>query len=469
MEFFVRPCKILCILIPSILFIAHNAYAKTASQVFEAVSSSIVIILALDANGDTKGLGSGVVLSEGVVATNYHVIQEAKKVKVVHQGNEYPATLEQYDWDKDVCTLSVSGFKAPAVVIGDTNNLKIGAQVYAIGAPQGFDLSLTEGIVSSLRKVEGGHYIQTTAAISPGSSGGGLFDEQGHLLGLTSFYITESQNLNFAVPIEWIEDLPKRNIPEAKKTEASLYWINKALLLEKNEDWPALVDHSLCWTKAKPEDAVSWFSLGFAYNKTGQVDNAIEAFSQALSFDSNYTLAWCNLGIMYGLSKQSKKAINAFSQALLIDPKDANAWFCLGAAYMQSGTFEKAIDAYRDGLRINPDDIHGWYYLGEAFTKTKQKVKAIEAYKQALIINPEYAEAWYRLGHAFALSGQANKAIDAFLQSLRINPDDTEALYYLGLAYSLSGQKGQAMDVYKHLKNLNPEKANEFFEKAILP
>jgi len=461
--------RILGVITFIVLFIATYAYAKTASQVFEAVSPSIVIILTLDTNGDTKGFGSGVVLEEGVVATNYHVIREAWKIQVIHQGNEYPATLQKFDWDRDVCTLSVSGFKAPTVVIGDTNQLKIGAQVYAIGAPQGLDLTLTEGIVSSLRKVKGGHYIQTTAAISPGSSGGGLFDEQGRLLGLTSFYIAESQSLNFAVPIEWIEDLPKQHIAETKETESSLDWINKALLLEKNEDWPALVHHSLCWTKAKPEDAVSWFSLGFAYSKTGQVDNAIEVFSKALSLDSNDALAWCNLGIMYALSKQVKKAINAFSQALLIDPKDANAWFCLGGAYMQSGTFKEAIEAYRDGLRIDPDDIHGWYYLGEAFIKTKQNVKAIEAYKQALIINPEYAEAWYRLGHALALSGQANKAIDAFLQSLRINPDDTEALYYLGLAYSLSGQKDKAMDVYRQLKNLNPSRADAFFEKAILP
>jgi serine protease Do len=73
----------------------------------------------------------------------------------------------------------LQGYIAPAVVVGSTKSLKVGAKVYAIGAPKGLELTLSDGIVSSLREVEGGQYIQTTAAISPGSSGGGLFDENG--------------------------------------------------------------------------------------------------------------------------------------------------------------------------------------------------------------------------------------------------------------------------------------------------
>jgi S1-C subfamily serine protease len=104
------------------------------------------------------------------------------------------------------------GYSAPAVVIGSTKTLKVGAKVYAIGAPKGLELTLSDGIVSSLREVDGGQYIQTTAAISPGSSGGGLFDENGALVGLTTFYLAEGQNLNFAVPVEWVKELPKRSV-----------------------------------------------------------------------------------------------------------------------------------------------------------------------------------------------------------------------------------------------------------------
>lgn len=75
-------------------------------------------------------------------------------------------------WDRDICSLSVRGLGGRAAVIGSSKTLEVGAKVYAIGAPHGLELTLSNGIVSSLREIEGGNYIQTAAAISSGSSGG---------------------------------------------------------------------------------------------------------------------------------------------------------------------------------------------------------------------------------------------------------------------------------------------------------
>ena len=92
-------------------------------------------------------------------------------------GDEvHSATLRYSDWDRDICSLSVrglgGGLGGRAAVIGSSKTLEVGAKVYAIGAPHGLELTLSNGIVSSLREIEGGNYIQTTAAISSGSSGG---------------------------------------------------------------------------------------------------------------------------------------------------------------------------------------------------------------------------------------------------------------------------------------------------------
>lgn len=89
--------------------------------------------------------------------------------------------------------------------------IRIGARVYAIGAPRGMELTISEGIVSSLREHAGIRFIQTTAAISPGSSGGGLFDAQARLVGITSFLLKDAQNLNFAYPAFYIRELPARS------------------------------------------------------------------------------------------------------------------------------------------------------------------------------------------------------------------------------------------------------------------
>ncbi len=95
----------------------------------------------------------------------------------------------------------------------------MGEPVYAVGAPQGLELSLSEGIVSQLR---GGPppLIQTTVAISQGSSGGGLFNAEGELVGITTFYLKEGQSLNFALPVEWIGEVAGKKIRERPRGEA---------------------------------------------------------------------------------------------------------------------------------------------------------------------------------------------------------------------------------------------------------
>ena len=81
-------------------------------------------------------------------------------------------------------------------------DVKVGERVYTIGTPKGLELTLAEGIVSSKRAADGTRYVQTSAPISPGSSGGGLFDAQGNLIGITTFMLKDSQNLNFAIAAE---------------------------------------------------------------------------------------------------------------------------------------------------------------------------------------------------------------------------------------------------------------------------
>ena len=91
--------------------------------------------------------------------------------------------------------------------------VRTGQKVFAIGAPQGLELTISEGIVSSLRETKLGTVIQTTAPISPGSSGGGLFNVSGQLIGITTFQSKTGQNLNFAVPADWIAQMEPRGGP----------------------------------------------------------------------------------------------------------------------------------------------------------------------------------------------------------------------------------------------------------------
>ena len=477
--------------------------AKSPTELFESVSSSIVVVHGMDNQGKPQSLGSGVVLSKDEIVTNCHVIEKSATLSIEHRGREYPATLKHSDYDRDVCSLTVTGFDAPVAVLGSTQPLKVGQKVFAIGAPQGLELTLSEGIISSLREVTGGRYLQISAPISPGSSGGGLFDEDGRLIGLPTFYLGGGQQLNFAVPVEWIKALPQRSTKMAPTAQPAIWWLNKAAELEGKKDWPGLLEHAQAWTRAQSQDSMAWTALGEAYGQlkqttkaieayqqalrinpefaeawdglgdayaqAGQTATAIEAYHQALRINPEYGEAWYNLGVVCSQASQTAKAIEAYHQALRINPEDAAAWNNLGTAYGQTDQTAKAIEAYQQALRINPEDAAAWNNLGTDYGQAGHTAKAIEAFQQALRINPEFARAWYNLGTVYGRAGQRAKAIEAFQQALRINPEYAQAWFGLGIGYKISGQTSKVMEAYRQLKRLDPELADEFFNKFVLP
>lgn len=185
---------------------------RNAQQVFQEVSKSVVRVIANDNWGNPASQGSGVVVARGEVITNCHVVGRSANVEIKVGLETYPATVTVADRFLDLCRLSATGLGAPPATVGSALSLETGEKVFAIGAPRGLELTISEGIVSSLREVEGGgKIIQTTAAVSPGSSGGGLFDTQARLVGIVTFQAKDGQNLNFALPIDWLSDMRNRD------------------------------------------------------------------------------------------------------------------------------------------------------------------------------------------------------------------------------------------------------------------
>ncbi|HET7525156.1 MAG TPA: S1C family serine protease [Burkholderiaceae bacterium] len=199
--------------------VATGAHALTAEQVYAKVSPSVWRVVTYDADNLPLGQGSGVVVGTEALVTNCHVLARAKRVAVKRDKESYEAKLALWDVKRDVCQLRVTGLKAPAVVVADSARVSVGQNVFAIGNPKGLELTMSAGLVSSLRRNEAGQLvlIQTSAAISGGSSGGGLFDAQGMLVGLTTIGSVgvDTQNLNFAIPSDWVRELPQRHAAAA--------------------------------------------------------------------------------------------------------------------------------------------------------------------------------------------------------------------------------------------------------------
>lgn len=173
-------------------------------NIYELASNSVVVVMSFEESSDSISQGSGVVIQENTVATNCHVIGDHNATIILFKGEAYFAESVSGNESLDYCIVRTSNLPATSAQIGSFNTISPGQRVYSIGSPRGLELTIGEGLVSGLReeKFSPIPFIQTTAPISPGSSGGGLFDEYGRVIGITTFYLENSQNINFAVPIQ---------------------------------------------------------------------------------------------------------------------------------------------------------------------------------------------------------------------------------------------------------------------------
>ena len=193
---------------------AGEATALTANEIYAKVSPSVWRVQTYDVDGLPLAFGTGVVIAPDTLITNCHVLAKAKRVAVKRDKTSIDAKLEMWDPQRDVCQLKAPNLGAPTVALGDVSRLQVGQSVFAVGNPKGLDLTMSAGLLSSIRRNDQGQILllQTSAPISRGSSGGGLFDEEGVLIGLTTLgSVGDAQNLNFAIPVDWIKELPQRH------------------------------------------------------------------------------------------------------------------------------------------------------------------------------------------------------------------------------------------------------------------
>ena len=178
--------------------------STVAEHVYENAWRSVVYVHTND------GQGSGVVIRPNIVATNCHVVDGGGIVVYkaedgrTDKETRYRATIRRADNKNDFCLLDVKGLWGIPANVRRYDTLRVGESVYGLGAPQGLDLSMSTGIISQKRAAKGVRYIQTDVAISPGSSGGGLFDREGNLVGIMTAKIVgeDVEGIGFAIPAD---------------------------------------------------------------------------------------------------------------------------------------------------------------------------------------------------------------------------------------------------------------------------
>jgi len=154
-----------------------------------------------------EGLGSGFIIKpDGIIVTNHHVVANAKAMAVkLPSGEVYKNVyLLSSDPENDLAFLKIEAVDLPTIQLGNSNNVQVGEEVLLIGAPQGLEQTVSNGLISGVRIDNGIRVLQTSAAASPGSSGGPLLNRSGDAVGVMSFKVVNGENLNFVIPINYV-------------------------------------------------------------------------------------------------------------------------------------------------------------------------------------------------------------------------------------------------------------------------
>lgn len=172
-------------------------------KVVASTRSTVVLLKSFDRRGKVLGLGSGFRIAGGRFVTNAHVVAGASRVEIFDDGGALLGIAryaEMLSTTVDLAILPAVGARTPALPLASVPPL-VGEQVIVIGAPEGLTNTVSDGIVSAVRKVESRQLLQITAPISPGSSGGPVLNRRGEVVGVSVSILREGQNLNFAVPV----------------------------------------------------------------------------------------------------------------------------------------------------------------------------------------------------------------------------------------------------------------------------
>ncbi|MEW6218414.1 MAG: tetratricopeptide repeat protein [Thermodesulfobacteriota bacterium] len=439
-----------------VLGIATPAAAGEAELVFDQVRRSVVTVTALDERGQAEWEGSGVAVAEGQVLTNCHVIDDAQEVRVHLADQDLPARPHLADRPRDLCVLAVPGLAAAPVRTRPFAAVFVGERVYAVGNPLGLGLAVSAGLIAALDQEEPGIY--TTAPLSPGSSGGGLFDAQGRLVGITTRVLAFAQNFNLALPADWVAEVASRGVvvtdPPAPP-EPDPNWLARAEALRLAAEWPGLVDWAARWRSEYPTSAVAATFQGQALSNLGRPVEAKVALLEAAGLEPRNELVWPYLAIVRRTLGE-EEAAQDLGHAMALAPKLGYLWRIQAEWQLQDGDLPASLVSLQESLRREPGDPETWALLGQVQFRLGDQTAAVEAYRAAVRLKPADAVAQSGLAMALAAAGRLDEARSVLAAAAGLPERDARVWLRIGELLEQQSSHGQAEEAFRQALSLDP-------------
>ncbi|MCE1205558.1 MAG: trypsin-like peptidase domain-containing protein [Holophagaceae bacterium] len=371
-----------------------------------------------------------------LVATNAHVVEGTRGLTVKQGESTWVVSQVRLDRSRDLCLLTVPGLPLPPADPAP-EPVEPGQKVLAVGYPGGQGPMASPGRLRGIWHHGDGRLLQSDATTLPGSSGGGLFDEAGRLLGLTTLTFTPSPRLNFSVPVDRLQELTLQsgamleNRIEEGRRKRSDDWLEG--LCEDPRNWPAWEVAARQWVQDLPGDENAWLALGLALDRAARISagssapadllpEAVEAYRRSLALRRS-PKSWNNLGVALDLLNRFEDAELAFHEALNMEPGYALAWLNLGCARMNARRFPEAGEAFQKGLALRPDEADAWLRLAHCQRGAGQRGTALASLRIALRYRPMAAESWLDFGLLLVELSRTDEARDVQAKLQALSPE----------------------------------------------
>ncbi len=251
-------------------FISQIAFATPSDEVTFAVTPSVVKVHVIDSKGG-HGVGSGIVVADDQVATNCHVIANTQGVQIGKFGETFSPISMKADWRHDLCILQFKFLDIKPIVLGNTKKLSYEQSVFSKSyGGNAIKPVISYGQIKALYSLDNENIIQSSAGFAMGASGGGLFDDEGRLIGLTTFKSPGRHAYFYSIPVEWIENLLRqgKDIQLTAQTEAPFWdapfekrpYFMQTYDAEREHHWDRLNEIASLWLKSEPQSSEALFT-----------------------------------------------------------------------------------------------------------------------------------------------------------------------------------------------------------------
>lgn len=461
-------CLVLFVISASLL----QAQESEALEVMENNKESVIAFTAYGDDDEVLFKGTGFMLDEKVMVTNYHLISQAKEAEGVDYRGDKVKIEGIIDVSKkyDLAVLKVKSKNKP-VRLGGFNDVKFGSQLFIIGSNEVSELKGFDGKIINIQEFMDDYKVADVSTSTVDEcSGAPAFDENGIVVGIVVY---PNRSSKFILPAELITGMNtnEKDSTKLKKTDKVEYYSTIEGIELAARAFAAL-DNTVSaenflekLSEQRPEDIEIKQMLAEVYTKQRDYNSAVTTYKEIIKLDSSRASAYLELGNVYVQMRNWDEAIPTLEKAVELNPQETRSFYFIGRAYEEQKNFEKAVNAYTSFAESDPENPEDVYLrMGLAQMEIKDYSGAIGSLEKAVENNPQEDSIKYKLAQAYQEAEQYEKAENMYKELAEVNPDEAKVYYNTIMQmYDKANMPDEAIAAAKDLVDLDPQNADAVY------